>query len=820
MTGNSDQSIWRLPDDPASRERRAIPRVEDSRLVTGRGRYAADQIPAGALHAHFVRSPHAHAEIRSIDIEAAVNAPGVVAVYIGRDLQEAGIPGLPARWNLTDYRKKPMVAPVRPLLCVDRVRLVGDAVAVVVAKTREQAASAAEAVEVEYRELAAAGDIETAVANRSGIWPEAPDNLCCAWENGDRAAVRQAMETAKHIFELDLINNRVVMNPMEPRTAVASVEGDRFRLIMSTQNPHAMRSSIASLILKVPEHRVQIVCADAGGGFGGRTPLYPEEATVMWAASQLNATVAWTSTRQELFVSDIQGRDHVTWARLGTDEHGNFMGLEVRTLANMGAYLSQIGHAIATYYYTQLLSGVYKIPAIHAEVRLIFSNTAPIGAYRGAGRPEASYVLERLVDKAAEGLGLDRIELRRRNFIKPDDFPYRTPVGVTYDVGDHDTALTEALQLADFDGFEGRRRESETHGKLRGFGIASYLELAGGAPGRLLREQGSGGGRNESALVRVHPSGSVSVFTPMQSAGQGHATVFAQLVADRLGLPLSAVEIVQGDTDRIPYGRGTAASRSLVVGGSAIARAVDKIVDKGRLIAASLMQKSLDEVVFREGAFREQSGSASIGFTAIAKAAYEAADFSPEDIEPGLEAIAFYEPDDWTFPGGCYICELEVDPATGAIQITQIVAVDDVGTVINPPIVHGQIHGGLAQGMGQAMMEHTVYESETAQLLTSTFMDYAMPRADDLPFFKVGFAPTYTNRNPFGAKGVGEVGSVGLPPAIVNAALDALRPLGVRDLDMPLTPHRVWQAIQDAPAAQSGSATGGWSRMSRLWEEL
>ncbi|MDF1585522.1 xanthine dehydrogenase family protein molybdopterin-binding subunit [Marinimicrococcus flavescens] len=780
---------------------RSVRRREDARLIRGRGRYVDDLGEAGDRHAVFVRSAHAHARILAIDTAGALAAPGVEAVFTGRDLRDAGVGSIPCGWRILNKDGSPMAEPPHYPLCVDRVRHVGDPVAVVIAATRGQARDAAELVAVEYEELPAAA--ATARARDPGapqIWAEAPGNLCCDWEIGDRQAAEAALAAAEHVVEIELVNNRLVANPMEPRAARAALDpsSGRCTLWTTTQNPHTVKSMLCNQVLGIPDHELRVIGPDVGGGFGTKIFLYPEESVVTWAARRLGGAIRWTADRSEGFLTDAQGRDHVTAARLGLDGEGRFLGLAVSTTANVGAYLSQGATAIPTFYYAQLLSGVYRIPAIWCEVAVVFTNTACVDAYRGAGRPEATYVLERLVDAAARRLGLDRAEIRRRNFIPADAFPYATPLGLTYDSGDHEGTLALALEAVDYQGFEARRAESAARGRLRGIGLSTYVEIAGGVPSRLVAQLGARGARYEAAEVRVQPSGHVTVFCGTHSQGQGHETTFPQLVSEKLGIPYETVTLVQGDTDQVLYGRGTAASRSLVVGGSAILRALDKVIEKGRRIASHVLEAAAEDIVFAGGAYAVGGTDRSVSFAEIARRAYAAVDFPPDEIEPGLNETAFYDPANWTYPGGCHACELEVDPETGVVTLLRIVAADDVGRVLNPMIVEGQIQGGLAQGVGQALLENCVYEEGTAQLLTGSFMDYAMPRADDMPEFEVLTHEVVCAHNPVGAKGCAEVGSVGLPPAIINAVLDALAPLGVTHLDMPATPERVWQAIRAA----------------------
>lgn len=773
----------------------SVLRREDARFLTGRGRYVADLAMPHQAHACFLRSPHAHAAILSIDARAARKAEGVLAVHTGQDLLEGNVGSLPCGWAVRQRDGSAMAEPPHYPLAVDRVRHVGDPVAVVIAETPSAARSGTELIEVQYETLPAVTDAATAALDGAPqIWPQAHNNVCTDWEIGDAAAVEAAFRAAAHTVSLRLVNNRLIQNPIEPRAAIAYYDRTtgQHTLYTTSQNPHTVRSTIAAIVLRIPEHFLRVISPDVGGGFGAKIPVYPEEATLSWAAVRLDRPIKWVGERSEGFVTDAQGRDHVTQAGLALDAEGRFLALRVTTYANAGAYLYGGSAAIPTHYYAPLLSGVYRIAAIHANVKLVFTNTVTVDAYRGAGRPEATYVVERLVELAARRLRIDRIELRRRNFIPREAFPYRTPLGIEYDTGDHEATLARALELADWNGFPARRAMSMAAGKLRGIGISTYVEIAGGVPSRVLGQLGGRGGRSESALVRVHPSGGVTVFSGSHSHGQGHETAFAQIVCEQLNLPLEMVRVVQGDTDLVPYGRGTAASRSLVLGGSAIVRATERIIEKGGRIAAQMLEAAATDVVFEEGRFRIAGADRSVSFADVARAAYSGHGFPADAIEHGLEASAFYDPLNWTFPGGCHVCELEIDPETGAVLIARVVAVDDVGTVVNPMIVEGQIHGGLAQGIGQALLEGAHYDG-AGQLLTGSFMDYCMPKADDLPSFAVETCGTPCLHNPLHAKGCAEVGSVGIPPAIVSAVVDAL---GVEHLDMPLTAEKIWRAMR------------------------
>lgn len=777
----------------------SVLRKEDARFVTGAGQYVDDIRIAGELHARFVRSPYAHARIVGIDTRPALALPGVVAVFTGAQMRAAGVGSIPCGWLIHGGDGEPMAEPPRYPLAVDKVRHVGDPLAVVIAATVQQANDAVEAVAVEFDPIDAVADCPGALAEGApAVWDEHPGNVCCDWWLGDDEAVARAFAAAAHISRIQLVNNRLVPNPMEPRAALASFDKGtgRHTLYTTSQNPHSVRATL-SAVLGIAEVDLRVVSPDVGGGFGAKIFIYPEETTICWASGQLGRAVRWTSDRSEAFLTDANGRDHRTEAALALDDDGRFLALRVKTLANVGAYLTSGATVIPTYYYASLLAGVYLTPHISCNVVLTFTNTCSVDAYRGAGRPEATYVLERLIDQAARETGIDRVALRRKNFIPCSAFPYATPVGITYDYADHEATLALALEKADWTNFEARRSASAARGRLRGLGLCTYVEIAGGTPSKVIGQQGGRGGRAESAQVRVHPSGTVMVFSGSHSHGQGHETTFAQLVAKRLGIGIDKVRVVQGDTDQVPFGRGTAASRSLVIGGSAIVRALGKVIDKGRVIAAHLLEASEQDIRFEEGAFRVVGTDRAKTFCEIARAAYTLHDFPIDRLEPGLDETAFYDPVNWTFPSGCHICELEIDPATGAIQLERVIAVDDVGEVINPMVVHGQIHGGLAQGLGQALMECCVHD-EQGQLLTGSFMDYAMPRASDLPPFEVHLLGTRCEHNPIGAKGCAEVGSVGIPPAVINAVLDALSVVGVTHIDMPATPRRVWEAIQAA----------------------
>jgi carbon-monoxide dehydrogenase large subunit len=776
-----------------------VRRREDYRFITGQGTYTDDINRPGQLHAYILRSPHANARIAGIDTSAAASASGVVAIYTGKDMAADGVGGLPCGWQIHSKDGSPMVEPPHPPLVVDRVRHVGDQVAVVIAETLAQARDAAELIQVDYVEEAAA--IDAAGALHSGapqVHSEAPGNLCYDWHLGDLAAVDAAFAKAVRVVKLDLTNNRLVPNAMEPRAAIG--EFDRatgeHTLYTTSQNPHVIRLLMGAFVLHIPEAKLRVVAPDVGGGFGSKIYHYAEEAIVTWAAGKLRRPVKWTAERSESFMSDAHGRDHVTHVELALDAEAKFLGLKVSTVANMGAYLSTFATCIPTYLYGTLLAGTYTTPAIYVETKAVFTHTVPVDAYRGAGRPEATFLLERIVDLAADELGMDPSELRRRNFISKDAYPYQTPVALQYDSGDYFATLDLALKAADVQGFEARRREAAGRGKLRGLGIATYIEACGIAPSAVVGSLGARAGLFECAAVRVHPTGSVTVLTGSHSHGQGHETTFAQLVADGLGIPIESVEIVHGDSAKIPYGMGTYGSRSLAVGGTAIVKAMDKVVAKGRKIAAHLLEAAEADVEFKDGKFSVAGTDRSKTLAEVALTAYVPHNFPHEELEPGLDETAFYDPKNFTFPSGAHIAEVEIDPETGQVTIVNFTASDDFGRILNPMIVEGQVHGGLAQGIGQALLEGCVYDKETGQLLTGSYNDYTMPRADDLPSFKLSTNVTPCTHNPLGVKGCGEAGAIGAPAAITNALVDALKPLGIRHLDMPATPERLWRLIQ------------------------
>ena len=776
----------------------AVKRKEDARFITGAGRYTDDINVAGQTWAVFARSPHARARIRGIDIAAAKEAPGVVAVFTGADLQADDIGDLPCGWMVKSKDGSDMRQPPHPPLAVERVNYVGEPYAVVIGETLAAARDGAEAVAADFDELPAVVDLATA-ASAPQIHDEVPSNECYDWELGDEAATEAAFAKADHVTRLDIVNSRLIPNAIEPRAAVGEYDAaaGSYTLHTTSQNPHLERLVLAAFVNVAPEARLRVISPDVGGGFGSKIFVYAEETAVIWAAGKVRRPVKWRAERSESFLADAHGRDHVTHAELALAADGEFLGLRVKTIANMGAYLSTFASSVPTYLYGTLLAGQYKTPAIHVAVRSLFTNTAPVDAYRGAGRPEATFVVERIVETAARELGMDPADIRRRNFIQPEDFPYETPVALTYDVGDYEASLDKALAHADYADFAARKAASEANGKRRGIGFSCYIEACGLAPSQVALSLGAGVGLFEVGEVRVDVTGSVTVVTGSHSHGQSHETTFAQIVSDKLGVPFENVTVLHGDTGRSDYALGTYGSRSLAVGGSAIVTAIDKIVAKGRKIAAHMLEAKEEQVAFEDGQFKVADSNQSLTFAEVAFSAYVPNNYPLETLEPGLSEKAFYDPPNFTYPAGAHLCEVEVDPETGVVAIEKFVAVDDFGHVVNPMIVEGQVHGGLAQGIGQALLEHGVYD-ESGQLLSGSYMDYTMPRADDLPNFVVDTTTTPCTHNPLGVKGCGEAGAIGSTAAVINAVTDAL---GVASVPMPATPETVWRALRRAGQA-------------------
>ncbi len=774
----------------------SVKRKEDQRFITGAGNYLDDINKAGQTFGYFHRSPHAFAKIKSINLDAAKAAPGVVDIFVGADMAADGVGGLICGWGITSKDGSPHVAPPHPCLAVDTVKHVGDQVAFVVAETAQQAKDASELIEVDYEELKSVTDVRKALEpGAPQVHAEAAGNLCYDWELGDKEAVDAAFAKAHHVTSMDLINNRLAPNPMEPRSALG--EYDRgtgeYTLYTTSQNPHVARLILSAFVAIAPENKLRVIAPDVGGGFGSKIFVYAEETTTIWAAKKVGRPIKWTSDRSEAFLTDAHGRDHATHAEMAFDADGHILGFRVSTKANMGAYLSTFASAVPTYLYATLLNGQYKMPCIYAEVMAAFTNTTPVDAYRGAGRPEATYVVERMMERAARDLNMDPTELRIKNFISPDSYPYETPVIMTYDSGDYPLTMKTAKGMIDYDGFAARKAQSAANGKLRGIGSAAYIEACGIAPSAAVGSLGAGVGLWESAEVRFNPTGSVTVFTGSHSHGQGHETTFAQLIAEKLGVPFESVEVVHGDTTKVPFGMGTYGSRSLAVGGSAIVKATDKIVDKAKKIAAHLMEASVDDIEHNQGVFSIAGTDKQLTIGEIAFAAYVPHNY-PADLEPGLAENAFYDPLNFTFPAGTHIAEVEIDPETGVVEVVDWAAADDFGNIINPMIVEGQVHGGVAQGIGQALLEGVVYDDDSGQLMTGSYMDYCMPRADNLPNFKVEATNTPCPSNPLGVKGCGEAGAIAAPAALMNAITDALG----REIDMPATPEKVWRAAHSA----------------------
>lgn len=780
----------------------SVKRVEDKRFTTGKGKYTDDIKLVGMTHAHIVRSPYAHANIKSIDIDAALAHPGVVAIFTGKDIAAAGINGVPAGWQVNFKDGTTMKEPPHPLLVADRVKHVGDGVAVVIAEDVATARDAADLIEIDYEVLPAVTNPAEAIkAGAPQVHDSAPNNKCFDWELGNpKAEVDAAIAASHHVTRLDLVNQRMAPNAIEPRSAIGHYDDskDKFTLYTTSQNPHLTRLLMCAFVLGIPEHKVQVIAPDVGGGFGSKIFHYIEEALVIWASKQIGRPIKWTSTRSEAFLTDAHGRDHVTTAEMGFDKDGKITALRVSTVANLGAYLSTFAPAVPTYLHGTLLQGLYTTPKIHVDVTAAFTHTNAVDAYRGAGRPEATYLLERLIDTAALEMGMDPAELRFKNFIPAFDGVtqpgYQTQVALQYDSGNYHPVLERGLEMVGYENFRKEQAEARKNGKLLGIGFSTYIEACGIAPSAVVGALGARAGLYESAQVRVQPTGKVSIFTGSHSHGQGHETTFAQVVADRMGISMDDIEIVHGDSDSVAFGMGTYGSRSLAVGGSAIVMSIDKVLEKGAKIAAHKLESAVEDLDYAGGKWTVKGTDKSIGFGDVALTAYVPHDY-PSGLEPGLDFSSFYDPTNFTYPFGCHIAIVEVDADTGKVTLKRFIAVDDVGNVINPMIVDGQIHGGLAQGIGQAMLEGVAYDAE-GQLVTGSFMDYAMPRADDLPSFEIDRKVTPCPHNPLGVKGAGEAGCIGSTPAVVNAVMDALTPFGIiKNLEMPMTPQRVWRAM-------------------------
>ena len=779
----------------------SVKRTEDKRFITGKGNYVDDiQLP-GMTHAFIVRSHLAHAKILNVDTSEAEKASGVVAVFTGADIAAAEIGGVPCGWQVDFKNGDTMKEPPHPLLVADKVRYMGDAVVVVIAESPAEAKDAAELVQVDYQELDVI--VEGPQALEEGaplIHDDVPNNTCYDWELGDKESTDQAIDDAHHVTTLEFVNQRIIPNAIEPRAAIGDYQEatDKYTLYTTSQNPHVIRLLMTAFVLGLPEHKVRVISPDVGGGFGSKIPHYIEEALVIWCSKQINRPIKWTAERNESFMTDTHGRDHVSKAEMAFDADGKITGLRVNTVANLGAYLSTFSTCVPTYLHGTLLQGLYTTPAIHIDLTAVFTNTTPVDALRGAGRPEATYLLERLLDNAARELGTDPAELRFKNFIPPFDGVrqpgYQTQVALQYDSGNYENVLNKALEMVDYREFRNQQQQARKEGRLLGIGFSTYIEACGIAPSAVVGSLGARAGLFESAQVRVQPTGKVSVFVGSHSHGQGHETTFAQVVADKLGIEIDDVDIVHGDTESVAFGMGTYGSRSIAVGGSAIMKGIESVLEKGAKIAAHKLEVGEDDLEYANGQWTVKGSDKSIAFGDVALTAYVPHDY-PEGLDPGLDFTSFYDPANFTYPFGAHIAIVEVDKETGEVRVDRFVACDDVGNVINPMIVDGQLHGGIAHGIGQALFEGAIYD-ESGQLLNGSFMDYTMPRADDLPMFELDRTVTPCPHNPLGVKGAGEAGTIAATPAVVNAVMDALAPFGVKDIRMPLTPERVWRAMQ------------------------
>ena len=754
-----------------------VERKEDKKFLTGKGRYTSDINLANQTYAYFVRSPHARATISKVDISKASNAPGVVKILTGDDLAKDKIGGLIAGWKIVSQDGTDMKCPPHPPLANNTVNFVGDHVAVAIAETLDQAKDAAEKVRVDYKVLKAVvktGDALNSKAIHDGI----DKNLCFDFLLGDKGKTDEAFSKADKVVKLDLVNNRLIPNAMEPRAAIGDYNSssEELTLYTASQNPHLSRLILSAFNAVHPEHKFRIVAPDVGGGFGSKINAYAEDAVVAWASKKIERPVKWVAERSESFLSDNHGRDHLTHVEVALKNDGKITAIRVDTIANLGAYALVLGTVTPTYLYAPLLLGPYDIPAACCNVKGVYTNTAPTDAYRGAGRPEATFVVERIVTEAAKEIGMDQAEFRKKNFI--NKFPHQQCLVHNIDSGDYHAHLDKALELSDYKNFENRRSQSSAKGKLRGIGFSTYLEACGVAPSAVVMSIGAGVGLWESAEVRFNATGNISVFTGTHSHGQSHDTTFAQIVGDRLGVPIENIDIVHGDTDKGPFGMGTYGSRSLTVGGVAIVKACDKIIEKGRKVAAKMLEAKPEDVDFKDGEFIVKNSNKKKTIGEVAFACYLPGTFGdiksplPEGVEPGLMETSFFDPSNFSFPAGTHICEVEVDQDTGETKVAKYTVVDDFGTVINPLIVEGQVHGGVAQGIGQALYENAHYD-ESGQLITASYMDYTMPRADNFPEIKLGFTSTPATSNPLGAKGCGEAGTIAAPAAVMNAVYDA-----------------------------------------------
>jgi carbon-monoxide dehydrogenase large subunit len=767
-----------------------VRRVEDHRFLTGRGQYVDDIKLARMAHGAVVMSPYAHARILSVDVSQAVEAPGVLCVLTGADAITEGLGGIPPLFMPEDMGAPKGYRTSRPLLVADKVRQVGDRVAYVVAETAALARDAADLIFIDYDELPAVVHLDDAVREGApALYDDCKGNICCVVAFGNEAATTAAFAGAHHVVAMHLENNRLSANSIEPRASIGdyNASDDTYTLYTSSQNPHGARQMLAASVFREPESKFRVISPDVGGGFGMKADAYPDDGLVLWASRRCGRPVKWVASRSDSLMGDTHGRDQVVTGQMALDANGKILGIRVDSLHAFGAYVVSAAAAPLAFS-MRFVPSVYDVKAFFGFNRGVFTNTSPTGPYRGAGRPEATYLVERLLDQAAIEMGIDRVELRRRNLIRKQDMPYATQTGFVYDSGDFEYLLDECLLLSDWNGFDARREQSEKEGKRRGRAVSFFIE--------------QGGIFNDQMGLRLDPTGTVTIVAGTHSHGQGHATVFAQLVAEWLGVPIASIRYVQGDTDKVPFGRGTYAARSSMIGGSALKLAADKLIDQARPIAAHLLKLEPEGLTFRDGIFSDAGGDRTVSLVAVAQASHQKVG-TPAKFGVGLQAWATWSADPPNFPNGCHICEVEVDPKTGAVEVLRYSAVDDVGKALNPMICEGQMHGGIAQGIGQALLEHVVYDRESGQLVSGSFMDYGMPRAEDMPSFKLKLAEIPCTTNPLGVKAVGEAGTIGAPPTVINALLDALRPLGVKHIDMPASPNRVWHAIQAAKGARA-----------------
>lgn len=782
---------------------KSVKRVEDNRLLKGEGKYTDDfNMPNQAIGV-YVRSPHAHANLVSVDISAAEAMGGVIKIFTGKDIKDAGIVGSICGWQVDFKNGDTMKEPGHPILAVDKVRHVGDAVALVIAEDKGTAVDAAAAVEVNYEVLDAIVDPKAATQDGAPqVHDDVPNNTIFDWELGNKDETDAAFENAHHVTELSYHNQKLVPNAIEPRAALAYFDSndDKYTLYTTSQNPHLARLIIAAFVLSIPEHKLRVIAPDVGGGFGSKIFTYNDECGVLWASKQIGRPVKWTADRTEAFFTDCHGRDHVTDAKMALDADGNITGLRTKTYASLGAYLSNFSTCVPTYLHGTLMQGLYTSPAVHVDVTAVVTNTVPVDALRGAGRPEATFSIERLVDTAAREIGMDPAEFRLKNFIPPFDGVkqegYQTQVALQYDSGNYEGALKKALKNADYENLKKERAAARSDGKLMGIGFSTYIEACGIAPSAVVGSLGARVGLYDAASIRVHPTGKVTLYVGAHSHGQGHETTFAQIVADSLGIGMDDVNVLHGDTENVPFGMGTYGSRSLAVCGSAIMKSVDKVKEKGARIAAHKLECTPEDLEFVSGSWTVKGTDKSVGFGDVCLTAYVPHDY-PENEEPGLDFSSFYDPANFVYPFGAHICVVEIDKDTGEVKIIRYIAVDDAGNIINPMIVEGQVHGGVAHGIGQALYEGAVYD-DSGQLLNASMMDYCIPRADNMPFFETDHTVTPCPHNPLGVKGIGEAGTIASTPAVVNAVIDALSDYGVKDLQMPLVPQRVWAAMQQA----------------------